>query len=171
MYPKHTLEYILQHLRYVPETGLHWWLIARQGRQLNRPAGSLWPTRSGRIYRAITIDCHRYYAQVLAWWMMTSEWPERQVDHINTDSTDNRWVNLRLATQSENNINRPPKRPGLTGASFHKPSGRWQAYIKKDGKQIPLGYFKTAEEAHEAYKKAALELFGDFAHVSLKDQD
>lgn len=65
-------------------------------------------------------------------------------------------------------MNQTPKRPGLTGASFYKRTGRWQAYIKKDGTHISLGYFDTADEAHEEYKKAAARLFGEFAHSSIK---
>lgn len=101
--------------------------------------------------------------------MVTGKWPVLQVDHIG-DSTDNRWSNLRLATQSDNNANKEPKRPGLTGASFYKRTGRWRAYIKKDGKHISLGYFDTAEEAHEEYMKAAARLFGEFVHSSVKDK-
>lgn len=162
--PRPTVAELLRELRYDAVTGLHWWLIRRRGRRLDRPAGTIIVTRSGRPYRVITLDGRKYYAQVLAWAMMTGKWPDRQVDHIG-DSTDNRWIKLRLATQSQNNMNRDELRPGLTGASFHKRSGRWQAYIKKDGKQIALGYFDTAEAAHEEYKKAAKRLFGEFVHI------
>jgi hypothetical protein len=33
-------------------------------------------------------------------------WPTQLIDHINGDSSDNRIVNLRQTTQSENNRNR-----------------------------------------------------------------
>lgn len=166
----HTPEEVARELRYDPETGDFWWLIRRRKRRLDRPAGSVSPHRSGKLERTITIDGQRYYANVLAWVLMMGEWPDRQVDHISTDSTDNRWSNLRLATHPENNANKEPKRPGLTGASFYKRTRRWQAYIKKDGKHISLGYFDTAEEAHEAYKKAAVRLHGEFRHSSLKEK-
>lgn len=163
-----TADELRRQLRYEPLTGLFWWLIARRGRQLNRPAGTIGTMRSGNPACQIMIDGRKYYANVLAWLWMTGDWPTDEVDHTNTDSLDNRWTNLRLATRSQQNMNRRSKRPYLTGASFHKPSGRWQAYIKKDGKQIPLGYYASAEQAHEAYKKAAAELFGEFAHSSIK---
>lgn len=165
-----TIAELRRELRCVPEAGEFWWLIPRQGRRLDRQAGSLHRTRSGRVYRVITINYQPYYAQVLMWAWVTGEWPVREVDHIGK-STDNRWSNLRLATHSENNMNKEPLRPGMTGAYFHKPSGLWQACIKKNGKQIALGYFKTAAEAHAEYKKAARRLHGKFRHATLKQQD
>lgn len=166
-----TVEEMRRELRCVPTTGEFWWLIPRRGRQLDRQAGSLVTTRSGEVYRVIGINYRKYYAHVLMWAWVTGEWPDFEIDHINDDGTDNRLSNLQPATHSENNMKKPPKRPGLTGASFYKRTGRWQAYIKKDGKHISLGYFDTAEEAHEEYKKAAARLHGEFRHSSLKRQD
>lgn len=165
-----TIAELRRELRCVPEAGEFWWLIPRQGRRLDRQAGTLISTRSGRVYRVITINYQPYYAQVLMWAWVTGKWPDREVDHIGK-STDNRWSNLRLATHSENGMNKEPLRPGLTGASFYKRTGRWQSYIKKDGKVISLGYFDTAEEAHAEYKKAAARLHGKFRHTTLKQQD
>lgn len=31
---------------------------------------------------------------------------------------------------------------------------KWVAYIKKDGRQITLGFFETEEEAHRARERA-----------------
>lgn len=161
--PIHTPEEIARELRYDPETGEFWWLIRRHKRRLDRPAGSTSPHRAGLPARGICIDGRRYYGNVLAWVLMTGEWPTITVDHIDRNPLNNRWENLRLATQSEQNMNRGVDRPGLTGASFHKHSRLWQAYIKAGGKRITLGYFKTAEEAHAAYLKAAKELHGIFS--------
>ena len=37
--------------------------------------------------------------------------------------------------------------------------------IKKDGKAIYLGYYRTPEEAHAAYRAAARRLYGEFARL------
>jgi hypothetical protein len=47
-----------------------------------------------------------------------------------------------------------PLAKGLRGASWHSPSGTWQARIGVGGVTRHLGYFKTEDEAAEAYAKA-----------------
>lgn len=86
------------------------------------------------------------------------------VDHINGDGLDNRRANLRLVNNSQNQMNRKnvTSSSGYKGVTFLPKSGKWQAQIKKDGKNIYLGVFKTPEQAHAAYTKKARELFGEF---------
>lgn len=156
-------EEIRRHVRYDPKRGEFWWLLPRHGRQLTRQAGSVVATGKTRsqIVRVIFFDGRKYYAHQIAWFLMTGQWlPE--VDHVDGQPLNNRWSNLRAATRSEQSMNRAPNPNRLRGASFHKPSGRWQAYIKKNGTQIALGYFDTAEQAHDAYLEAAKTLFGAF---------
>lgn len=122
---------------------------------------------------AVTLDLkgkdgrwRHYYAHILAWLWMTGEWAPDEVDHKNTNPIDNRWTNLRKATHKENNQNKDFRKPNklkLVGAFFHKASGLWRADIQ----HRTIGYFKTEQEAHEAYKRAAIEIYGEFAHTSL----
>jgi len=42
------------------------------------------------------------------------------------------------------------------------PNGKFRAYITVNKKQIHLGNFDTGEEAYEAYKTKALELYGEY---------
>jgi hypothetical protein len=89
---------------------------------------------------------------------------EQWVDHKDTDFTNNKISNLRLCTPAQNAWNR--KRNSLNTSGFKgvtKKQNKFCARISCRNKRIHLGYFKTAEEAHEAYKKAALELHGEFA--------
>lgn len=91
------------------------------------------------------------------------------IDHVNSNRLDNRAVNLRIASQSENMCNRGPtsrNKSGYKGVYEHKSSRKWRAYIKKDYKQVYLGVFDTKEEAAIAYNNAALELHGQFAYLN-----
>jgi len=85
---------------------------------------------------------------------------DEEVDHINTDKLDNRRENLRCCNSAENKRNRTHhknNRLKLKGAFLHSSKTCYQARICTNRKVTHLGCFKTAEEAHEAYKAASLE--------------
>lgn len=101
-------------------------------------------------------------------------WP--QTDHRNGDGLDNRRVNLRPATGTQNNANSRPRKDntsGLRGVRWHEQKRRWHAYIRVNGKRHHLGSYDNPETAGRAYDTAARELFGEFARLNfpeLKDQ-
>lgn len=93
------------------------------------------------------------------------EWPAKSIDHINGVPDDNRIANLRLASYSQNGANSRQRRKNprrLKGVVYHKTSGLWRAEITKDYKRTSLGYFRTEQEAHDAYVRAAKLLHGEF---------
>lgn len=111
-------------------------------------------------YVVIGVDRRLHYAHRLAWLYVYAAWPRRYIDHINGCRADNRLVNLRDVTQSENSANRCV-RP-LQGVYKPKNSGRYAAEIKCQGKKTFLGMFDTAEAAHKAYCAAAETMFSGF---------
>jgi len=90
-------------------------------------------------------------------------------DHINGDRLDNRRMNLRICTNSQNSMNRR-KRSGCSsiykGVYWEKAINKWRARIKLHGKRKDIGYFDDEQEAARAYDQAALELFGKFAQLN-----
>jgi hypothetical protein len=105
----------------------------------------------------------KYIAHRIIWLMMTDEWPEAEVDHINGNKADNRWDNLRLATHGQNKANAGAMHRGLKGA--YKVKNRWRSVIRADGYTQHLGYFDSEQDAHLAYVEAAKAVFGDFANA------
>ena len=92
------------------------------------------------------------------------------VDHIDGNPLNNRRCNLRLATKAENNRNVSMRRDntsGFKGVSRVSEGNKWMAKIGVNGRQIFLGRFDTAEQAHEAYCAAAVLHFGDFANPGI----
>jgi hypothetical protein len=89
-----------------------------------------------------------------------------KTDHANGNGLDNRRVNLREATQSENAMNRQPLlgcSSPFKGVSWHKGSKRWAAYIKVNGKRRHIGHYANDVEAALAYDREARKEFGAFA--------
>ena len=83
-------------------------------------------------------------------------------DHINQDRLDNRWENLRVVTNSQNQMNRgigKNNTSGATGVMFKK--GKWEARLKKDGVVIGLGRYATKEAAIVARKLGEILHFGE----------
>lgn len=116
-------------------------------------------------YLVIRVCGNLYKAHRLAWLYMTGEWPSKEIDHINRIKTDNKWENLRVATDKDQQGNyniRKDNKSGFRGVSFHKRDKVWQATLQTKSDQKFIGNFKTKEEARRAYDKAAREYFGEF---------
>lgn len=156
-----TAELVRSILDYNPLTGVFTW-----------KNGTLAGGISNCGYLRIGIKRSKYLAHRLAWLMMTGKWPLDQLDHINGVRIDNRWANLRAATNAQNTINSDyANRTGLRGIYHHKKHGGWAAAIKANGHRVHLGYFKTPEEAHAAYCEAAREFHGEFARTSCAEAE
>jgi hypothetical protein len=69
-------------------------------------------------YRLIGVDGRWHKAHRLAWLYMTGSWPREQIDHINLIKNDNRFENLREATQTQNHANTRARRRGLKGITW-----------------------------------------------------
>jgi hypothetical protein len=146
-------ELLKEYLHYNPDTGVFTWSKKPSAKvYVGDIAGTLHPR--GYIYIKFKGKIHR--AHRLAFIYVTGNLPKNEVDHINGVKTDNRWANLRDCTHIENmsNFTKPNKnnKSGLLGVTT-KPDG-FTAHISKLGTKYYLGFFKTAEEAHNAYRKA-----------------
>jgi len=96
-----------------------------------------------------------YYAHRIAYFMGTRENPgEDVVDHIDRNPLNNRLENLRRATRQLNRENSKLNADNSSGyRGVYKYKNRYQAQLRRDGKMIYLGSYKTAEEAAEAVKR------------------
>lgn len=97
--------------------------------------------------------------------------PGLVVDHINHKTLDNRKINLRICTHSQNAKNRKgadrdsaTRIRGVSWKQFNNnpERGAWIAQIKINGIKKHLGYFKDIEKAKRAYLVANKKYFGDF---------
>ena len=96
---------------------------------------------------------------------------DMQIDHINKNKLDNRRCNLRVCTNSENQMNRGKTRANTVGVKgVYRARGSikkiYRAQIKANKKTYYLGSFEKPDEAGAAYKKAAKQLHGEFARVN-----
>ena len=89
------------------------------------------------------------------------------IDHINHNKYDNRKINLRIVTKSQNSQNRKIQSnntTGYPGVYWDNDREKWTSYIKKDGNSKRIGRYKTFEEAVAARKEAENNYFGEYSY-------
>ncbi len=125
-------------------------LVWLEGQRKGREAGNL--TADG--YILVRIDGIGYLAHRVVYSMVNGVIPEgMMIDHINRIKHDNRLENLRLATPSENSLNRnrKPNKCGLRGLCKVGKCYKLDRYFK--GEKCYIGNFATVSEAKIAYKE------------------
>lgn len=153
-----TIERLKEVLNYDPETGEFVWKKWRE-RSGPKAAGCI----SEWGYRRIKIDLRNYRAARLAWFYMTGEWPDDEVDHINLMPSDDRWCNLRSASKKENCSNKGVRKDNKSGfKGVYSFEGKFRAAFL--GKH--LGTYERIENAALAYNLAAVMGRGDFARLN-----
>lgn len=97
---------------------------------------------------------------------MTGKWPDNHIDHINNIKNDNRWSNLREANNQLNHYNLLKPKNNTSGAKGVRKlkTGKYQARIKYNQKEIYLGVYDTLEEASNVYLNKAKKLAAQFAN-------
>lgn len=91
------------------------------------------------------------------------------VDHKNGNGLDNRKENLRITFQQFNVCNRvvsANKKSKLPKGVTLRPNGCYRARISNDGIIYQLGEFLRVRDAAEAYNKAAVKYFGQYAKLT-----
>ena len=81
------------------------------------------------------------------------------IDHIDHDRSNNRLMNLRKATRTENQQNCKKKstnKSGTTGVWWNAVKQGWDASIGLNGRKKNLGRFKTKQEAIQARADAEI---------------
>jgi hypothetical protein len=152
-----TQKELKERLYYNPETGIFTWIKTKNNRIKNNTiAGNINKTTK---YLTIRINHTLYLAHRLAWLYVYGNWPNNQIDHIDGNRLNNRICNIRNVTSRQNCQNYTRHRNGhLVGTAYHKINKIWAAAIWIDKKNIHLGSFDTAIEAHEAYMQKLQEI-------------
>ena len=146
------------------EDGVLYWIKRAGTKTAGNKAGCIDRYGYWRVgFNGVMFRAHR-----IVWLLAHGEWPSFDIDHINGEKADNRPSNLRLCNDSQNQMNKPAWSGGLKGVTLHKKSGKYQAQIKLNGKNMYLGLFSTKLEAAIAYDKAALKHFAEYARINFK---
>lgn len=111
------------------------------------------------------------YAHRIASCLQTGRWPDGQIDHADGNRSNNAWVNLREATQTENLRNTFIRRHNSTGYKWAQRSSDGKRFVARatvNGRSVHFGTFDTAYEAsaHAASKLAALH--GKFLNIGVR---
>ena len=162
--PLPPLEELKEFFDYNPDTGLVTWIKKINKRiKVGQEAGAM----NSKGYIHIRFKGSDYKAHRLAYYMYHGVDPlAKLVDHIDGDKTNNKIDNLRLATNTQNLMNRvnlpSNNTSGVIGVCWEKRPKKWKASITINGKAIGLGYFINKEDAIKARKEGEIKYFGEF---------
>lgn len=150
---------------YNPETGCLLWRSRDISWFVDERAMKIWNTRyagkvAGRHSQRISgykiwilrLEGRGYLAHRVVWKYMTGEEPPKSIDHIDHDTSNNRWSNLQDGSDNSRNLSLSQySESGYVGVSRTKCGTQWRARGYDNKKEYFLGAF---DDVHEAGKVA-----------------
>ena len=122
--------------------------------------------RNGDFYAKRNVSINGNQFSVYMHRVILSTFKGLLTDHRNTNTLDNRRLNLRLCNKSENAHNcgvRSDNSSGHRGICWHKRAKKWQVRLKSHNVNKYLGTFTTLQDAVAARKAAEEKYVGEFA--------
>ena len=173
-----TSAYLKERLIYIPYTGEFMWKERFDIKNIR--IRNLWNSQFADMvagcldpegYILIGINNIGYRAARHALLYMIGEWPPKgfKIDHKDTNRSNNRWNNLRLATNRQNSANSGLRKNNTSGYKNVTYSGRLHKYIARcriNGIRTHIGCFVTAEEASAAVHAVLQKQDGEFFKVA-----
>lgn len=148
-----TQQGLIEVFDYNPETGD----LVHKLETLRAVAGQSALISHNQGYLSVSVGGKLHLAHRVIWFRQTGTWPT-YIDHINHNRSDNRWCNLREVSALENVKNCSLSKNNSIGIQGVRklPSGKYQAYIMVNRKQINLGCFANQEDAAIARKQGEI---------------
>lgn len=179
---------IPQVLRYEPDTGELYWkhrpagMFTSTDKRSADWAAANWNSKHAGKPAFTAVGAHGYRCGRLqgsglllhrvAFVLMTNDWPKYEVDHVNGDRLDNRWVNLRPVSKAQNirNSRGYSKTSEYIGVYWSRSLEGYMARVNHEGKSYYCGFSKTDPErlARQRDQKAK-ELFGEYARLNFEE--
>jgi hypothetical protein len=153
------------------DKGECYWKIAKAIRiKISDRAGTIIKKSNSKnlCYRLIVIDSKQYREHIIIWFFVHKKWPTRDLDHKDRDGLNNKYKNLRLCTNSQNQgntIEQKNNTSGYKGVSWHKHSKKWRAGISYKRKRIWSKGYNDPYEAYQWYCREHNKLFGEFSRT------
>lgn len=137
------------------------WKVNRGALKQGDVAGSI--KKRENTWR-VTLCGKSYYAHRVIWQLHN---PEKElptaIDHIDRNSLNNIYSNLRAASTKQNLYNRTSTKEGVKFRGvFHQSENSWQQRIQVEGKKVGLGSYSSPELQALQYDEQAKRYFGDF---------
>ena len=132
----------------------------------NKQSGCI--TNNGYYYSRLDKIRYPNHRIVFAIYNNTTDFQNKQIDHIDGNVFNNSPQNLRLVTASQNQFNREKNKNNSTGyknISFSKKLNKYRCAMQIDGKDIYIGLFNTIEEAIQSRDEKFKQLAGVFYRV------
>lgn len=171
--PTPSAKYLHTLFNYDPDTGTLTWkerILGGRGTNVSfntRYAGQSVGALNSCGHRQVRVEGRLTTVHRIAWKMMTGKDPTNQIDHINGNPDDNRWNNLREATQLHNTWNQKMRSTNTTGHTNiyrlnvkRASSKKFIVIMSVESRPTTIGAFVTLEEAMAA-REAALAKYRD----------